>query len=83
METAELVALLGFAGVLVSTIVGAVVTIVTNRSEKRKAAEATIEKVLREKLEFKDEQIASLMNRLADMTTDRDYYRTKAEDNDS
>lgn len=78
MDTATTVALFGFAGVVISTMVGAFVALLTNRTEKKQTAETTMERTLRERLVLKDEQLADAANDLARMTRDRDRWKAKA-----
>lgn len=57
MEPSILVAVLGFFGVMVTSIIGAIVAMGTNRKEKQNVAETTIEKTLRERILLRDEQL--------------------------
>lgn len=56
MDTATLVAVLGFCGTLVASAIAGMVAIVTNRAEKKQTAETTLERTLRERLALRDEQ---------------------------
>lgn len=65
MDTGVVVALLGLIGVIVSAVIGAYVATNTNKVEKKKVADETVEAVLRERMAFKDERIEWLEEALA------------------
>ena len=65
-------AIFTFLGTLVTGVLGTIVALYTNRTEKRKTAEVTVENVLEKHLdfkddviEFKDQRIRELEDRLA------------------
>lgn len=60
MDTATTVAVFGFLGTLIASVVGGFVAIYTNRTEKQQTAEVSVEKTLRERILLRDEQIADL-----------------------
>lgn len=72
MDNATTVAVFSFLGIVISTGIGALVSVVTNRSEKQQTAETAMERTLRERIVLRDEQIA-------DLTQDRDYWKSRAE----
>lgn len=82
MDTATTVAVFGFLGIFVSTVIGAIVSLITNRREKEQTAETTMERTLRERLILRDEQLADKDADIARITADRDYWKAKAQDNE-
>lgn len=66
MDPTIAVALVGLGGIFVTSVAGILVAIITNRREKGQAAETSLEKVLREKISLRDEQITDLKEELAE-----------------
>lgn len=60
MDTSTLVAIIGFAGVIVTTVGGVLIAVVTFRSEKTSATTLGVEATQRERIALKDEQLADL-----------------------
>lgn len=60
MDPATTIAVFSFLGVVVTAVVGAIVAIYTNRSEKKTVAETAMEKTLRERIILRDETIVEL-----------------------
>lgn len=75
MDTATLIAVLGFLGTLVASIIGAIVAISTNRTEKAQTAEQTVEKTLRERILLRDEQIEDLKDDVLEKDVALTAYR--------
>lgn len=82
MDTAVTVAVFSFLGIVVSAAFGAVVSLATNRREKQQTAETTMERVLRERLLLREEQLADKDLDIQRITEDRDYWKAKAQSND-
>lgn len=68
MDGPVLVALLGFFGTIVTAAVALAVAIVANGKERKNAAEGSMEKTLRERLAFKDEQMIEIKGKNAILT---------------
>lgn len=81
------VAFFGFAGTVVLALVTLLVAIITNRSEKQKVADATVEAVLRERILMKDEKIREqdddiedLKSKIQRLEEDHARYRLAVEE---
>lgn len=81
MDTPTLVAILGFFGTVVTATGGAIVAVLVNRSEKKQSAESSIEKTLRERITFKEEQLADLRQDLAEEKLKRADAEARADRN--
>jgi uncharacterized protein YlxW (UPF0749 family) len=64
------VAKFGFAGTVVLALVTLLVAVMTNRTEKKKVADATVEAVLRERLLMKDEKIKDQDEEIEDLKSE-------------
>jgi hypothetical protein len=82
MDTATTVAVFGFLGIVCTGMVTVVVSLITNRREKEKTAETTMERTLRERLLLRDEQLADRDADITRLRADRDYWRAKVQGND-
>lgn len=60
MDAATLVAVLGFAGTVLAALIAGIVALIVNRTEKKRTAENTLEKVYEQRVILRDEQIADL-----------------------
>lgn len=61
------VAILGFFGTILTTIATVSVALFTNRSEKKKTADDTMDKVLRERITLRDEKVKELEEEIEDL----------------
>lgn len=77
METAVWVALIGFAGVLVTAVAGVAVVILNGRGERHTAADNSVTAVLRERLTFKDEKLTEVQADLGEALEALHEARTK------
>lgn len=69
------VAKYGFAGTVVLALVTLLVAIMTNRTEKKKVADATVEAVLRERLLMKDEKIKEQDDEIEELKAELESVR--------
>lgn len=67
MDSSVLVAMFSFFGVVVMALGTFLAAILTNRTEKTKTAENTIEGMLRERIVLRDEQINELKQDIEDL----------------
>lgn len=86
-QTAVLVAVISFCAAVFTSVIGAFAMVWVNHSEKRKAAEASAEAVLRERILLKDEIIqdlredkAELMLEVANLSAELDRLRMALEE---
>jgi hypothetical protein len=71
-DTPTLAIILGFAGTIVTAILGAFTAISLSKKERTKTAETTLEMVLRERIVLREEEIQELREDLKQCVEERD-----------
>ena len=77
IEPSVQVALIGFAGVVVTSVIGALIAFLTSRKEKTMVAETTLEKAYEQRLLLRDEQLADSRKDVQDLLTQRSELVSK------